>query len=191
MNSKTLIHYMRLILKSLFEFIPIFIFLSVFEITKNFYTSTFILIITTISFTFYTFHKEKRLPYIALFICLETTFFGSLTLILKDPVYVQLRDTFYDIGLGATILVTGIMRVPIIKKFFGHIFDLDIQTWIHLSYYWATFLITFGITNEYMRRNFSADIWVRYKFVVMLVTVTFGLSLLWKYRKSVKSLDIL
>ena len=102
----------------------------------------------------------------------------------------QMRDTFYDIALGTTILITGAMRAPIIKKFFGHIFDLDIQTWVHLSYYWATFLITFGITNEYIRRNFSPDVWIRYKFVVMFVTVTFGLTLLWKYRKSVKSVEI-
>ena len=190
MNKRNIIHYSKLIIKCLFEFIPIFIFLATFEITKNFYTSTFLLIVATISFTFYTFHKEKRLPYIALFICLETTFFGSLTLLLRDPIYVQMRDTFYDIALGTTILITGIIRTPIIKKFFGHIFDLDIQTWVHLSYYWATFLITFGITNEYIRRNFSPDVWIRYKFVVMFVTVTFGLTLLWKYRKSVKSVEI-
>ena len=190
MNSKIIVHYFRLMIKSLFEFIPVFIFLTTFEITKNFYTATFLLILVTISFTFYTFHREKRLPYIALFICLETTVFGSLTLLLRDPVYIQLRDTFYDLVLGTAILATAMMRAPIIKKFFGHIFELSLEIWISLSYYWGAFLVTFGLTNEYFRRNFPEFIWVKYKFVVMLITVTFGLFLLWKYRKNVKSLDL-
>jgi intracellular septation protein A len=140
MNSKIAVHYLRVIFKSLTEFIPVFIFVTIFKCTENFYLSTFLLIISTVLFTYYTFHREKRLPYLALFICLETTVFGAMTIALKDPVYVQMRDTFYDLILGLLILATGFFRNPIIKKFFGHLFDLPISTWINLSYAWGTLL---------------------------------------------------
>ncbi len=191
-SFKSVIHYLKIIIKSLLEFLPILSFFLVYELTnKNFFSATFVMMVMTIVYTFYTFHKEKRLPYLALFIALETTIFGSLTLILKDPVYVQIRDTTYDLVLGTLILVTGYLRNPIIKKFFGHIFDLDLETWISLSYQWGAFLLTFGITNEIVRRNFEENIWVFYKFCVFATTVTFGLYLFWKYRKLVKSVDII
>ena len=86
-NFKTFIHYIKIIVRSLLEFMPILSFFIVYEITnKNFFAATFFMMLMTILYTFYTFHKEKRLPYLALFISLETTVFGSLTLILKDPV---------------------------------------------------------------------------------------------------------
>jgi intracellular septation protein len=191
MNLKTLIHFIRIIIKSLFEFIPILSFFLTYEFTKgNFFSSTFVMMLTTIIYTFYTFHKEKRIPYLAFFISLETTFFGGLTLFLKDPVYVQMRDSFYDIVLGGVILVTGYLNKPIIKKFFGHIFNLEDILWKKLSYQWSGFLLTFGVTNEYVRRHFTEDVWVNYKFVVFSVTVTFGLYLFWKYKKSVKNLEL-
>lgn len=191
-SFRSVIHYLKIIIKSLLEFLPILSFFFVYELTnKNFFSATFVMMIMTIVYTFYTFHKEKRIPYLALFIALETTIFGSLTLILKDPVYVQLRDTAYDIVLGTLILVTGYMRNPIIKKFFGHIFDLDLETWIGLSYKWAGFLLTFGVTNEIVRRNFDENTWVLYKFCVFAITIAFGLYLFWRYRKEVKSTDII
>jgi intracellular septation protein len=191
-SHHSLIHYFKIITKSLFEFLPILSFFLFYELTdKNFFSATFVMMLMTILYTFYTFHKEKRIPYLALFICLETTIFGSLTLVLKDAVYVQMRDTFYDLILGSLILVTAYFRNPIIKKFFGHIFDLDIETWISLSYKWAGFLLTFGISNEIIRKNFSEEVWVYYKFCVFAVTITFGLYLFWRYRKEVKSTDII
>jgi intracellular septation protein len=190
-SYRSLIHYFKIIIKSLFEFLPILAFFIAYEATnKNFFSATFVMMFMTILYTFYTFHKEKRIPYLALFLSLETTIFGSLTLILKDPVYVQIRDTAYDIVLGLLILITGYFRNPIIKKFFGHIFDLDLESWISLSYQWSAFLLAFGITNELIRRNFEESTWVFYKFCVFAITVSFSLYLFWKYRKLVKSTDI-
>ncbi len=191
-SFRSVIHYFKIIIKSLLEFLPILSFFVVYEVTnKNFFSATFVMMVMTIVYTFYTFHKEKRLPYLALFIALETVIFGSLTLILKDPVYVQIRDTAYDLILGTLMLVTGYFRNPIIKKFFGHIFNLDIDTWVSLSYQWGIFLVTFGISNEIVRRNFDENTWVFYKFCVFATTIVFGLYLFWKYRKLVKNTDII
>ena len=83
------------------------------------------------------------------------------------------------------------MKTPIIKKFFGHIFNLDINTWVKLSYQWAFFLISFGLTNEIVRRHFTEPFWVNYKFCVFSTTIIFGLYLFWKYRKLVNNVDII
>lgn len=190
-NRKVLVYYLRLILKALFEFIPLLLFFISFEIRENFFVATFVLIFSTILFTFYLFHKEKRLPYIALFISLETTFFGGLTLFFRNPAFVQMRDTFYDLLLGTMIIVTGIYGHPIIKKFFGHIFELENSLWIKLSYMWGPLLITFAVFNEHFRRNFPPHIWINYKMFVMMITTLFGLYCVWIYRKQVKNIDLI
>ncbi|MDQ5957384.1 MAG: intracellular septation protein [Patescibacteria group bacterium] len=190
MQSKTFTHYLTAILKSLLEFIPIFLFIITFEgVRHNFFIATFVMIIATILFTFYSFHKEKRLPYIALFISLETTLFGGLTLFFKNPAFVQMRDTFYDLILGSVIIVTALFNSPIIKRFFGHIFELKHAIWVKLSYMWGPLLILFAIFNEYVRRSFPPFMWVKYKILVLVITCLFGVYCLIKYRKDIQNFD--
>lgn len=190
MQSKKFTHYFNAIAKSLLEFLPVLLFVLTFELThRNFFKATFVMILTTILFTFYSFHKEKRLPYIALFISLETTFFGGLTLFFRNPVFVQMRDTFFDVVMGSVILVTGIMKAPIIKRFFGHVFELSDYLWIKLSFMWGPLLLTFAIFNEYTRRHFPPYIWVKYKMLVVVITTCFGLYCLWRYKDNIKNFD--
>ena len=127
-------NYLSLIFKSCIEFLPIFVFVCVYKIDSNFFYATYALIISTILYTIYTVKKQKRIPYLAVFLSIETTLFGSLTIIFQNPDFLQLRDTLYDVVLATLILFTALLGNPIIKKFFGHIFKLENDDWISLSY---------------------------------------------------------
>ncbi len=188
MTYTNFIHYARIILRCSLEFLPVLAFFVAYEYSKeDFYKATYSMIIMTMLYTLYTFHKYKRIPYLALFICLETALFGALTLAFRDPMYVQVRDTFYDLLLGSFMLGSAMLNKPIIKKFFGHIFVLQDFVWKSLSYKWGILLLTFGITNEIVRRLYDEHIWVGYKFAIMMITITFGLYQLWRYRKHVEN----
>ena len=125
---KKLISYTRLIAKIFFEFIPIIAFLVSFEIWHNFYKSTALLVVLTIIFTVYVVLKDKRIPYLALFIRLETTLFGWLTIRFHNPNFLQIRDTLYDLAVAGIIMISAYFKKPAIKKMFSHIFTLDNQT---------------------------------------------------------------
>lgn len=186
MNKTNIIHYTKIIIKCFVEFLPVLSFFLVYEYThENFYTATLSMMIMTVLYTVYTFHKQKRIPYLALFLCFETGLFGALTLIFKDPAYVQMRDSFYDFMLGSAILISGYFNRSVLKSFFGHIFKLSDEVWRVLSFKWGTLLLVFGFTNEIVRRNYDEWVWVNYKFTAMFITIVFGLYLLWKYRRSV------
>jgi intracellular septation protein len=188
MNTANFIHYTRIILKCLIEFLPVISFFIAYELTQeNFYKATLVMILVTLVYTVYTFQKEKRIPYLALFISFETVLFGTLTLIFRNPMFVQIRDTFYDLVLGSVILISGIIDKPILKMFFGHVFKLENIIWVKLSFSWGLLLLIFGVTNEMVRRSLDEPAWVSYKLFIFLTTVMFGLFLLWKFRKYVKN----
>lgn len=179
---KKLISYTRLIAKIFFEFIPIIAFLVSFEIWHNFYKSTALLVVLTIIFTVYVVLKDKRIPYLALFICLETTLFGWLTIRFHNPNFLQIRDTLYDLAVAGIIMISAYFKKPAIKKMFSHIFTLDNQTWIKLSYNWGVIFLIFGILNEIVRRNLHTGAWVDYKAFIAVFTVAYGLYLYYKFR---------
>ncbi len=179
---KTILCYARLLGKIFFDFIPIIVFLVSFELHHRFYQSTFLLIISTILLTIYVLIKDKRVPYLALFICFETTLFGWLTIRLHNPDFLQIRDTLYDFVVGGAIVSTAMMGRPIIKKMFSYMFILDDKTWIKLSYSWGFVFLVFGIFNEIVRRNFHVSTWVDYKGVIAVITVVYGVYLYFKFR---------
>lgn len=180
-----ILRYARLIGKIFFEFIPIVAFLVSYEIWHHFYRSTAILVILTIIFTIYTLAKHKRVPYLAVFICFETTLFGWLTIRLHNPDFMQIRDTLYDLVVGGGIVLTALFGKPIIKKMFSYMFTLDDKTWVSLSYSWGFVFLMFGIFNEIVRRNFSVSDWVDYKGFIAVFTVLYGIFLYFKYEDKV------
>lgn len=190
LNKSSLRKYISIVWKSMLEFIPIFTFVISFKLTDNFYTATYVLIFTTCLYTFYTFHKQKRIPFLPLFLTLETSLFGFATIVFKNPDILQVRDTLYDLVLGTVIFVSAKLDHPITRKFFGHLFDLELTHWRSISYQWSAIMFFFASCNEYMRRNFSEEVWVNYKTFVIVVTFIFCFYLLFKYKKYDKSLGL-
>lgn len=175
-----------MMVKALSDFLPVFAFAITFELAHNFFTATFVLVFTTIALTFFTFLKQKRIPFLALIICLETSLFGFLTIHNHNPNFIQLRDSVYDLSMGIAILGSAIVfKRPIIKVFFSHLFTLMDRDWMNLSYMWGILLLTFAVCNEYVRHNFSPQIWVKYKFAVMLTTIIFGAIVMFIYKKKI------
>ena len=84
-NTEKYLSYFKMMAKALSDFIPVFAFALSFEISRNFFMATFVLVFMTIALTFYTFLNQKRIPYLALIICLETSLFGFLTIHNRSP----------------------------------------------------------------------------------------------------------
>ncbi|MEZ0208629.1 MAG: septation protein IspZ, partial [Candidatus Paceibacterota bacterium] len=82
----------RLMVGALLEFGPIFIFLFTFP-HFHVYKATTLLMVATIFSTVATYRLQKRLPYLALYIALLTIGFGYLTLMHREPKFIQMRDT--------------------------------------------------------------------------------------------------
>jgi len=106
---------------------------------------------------------RKVTPMLLLSTALILTF-GTITLYLRDPRFIQMKPTLYYAVL-AILLFGGLLRgKPLLRWLFGPIFPgLDEAGWLKLSRNWAIFFVALGVANEVMRATLSFDTWLTTK----------------------------
>lgn len=103
-------------------------------------------------------------------------FFGSLTIIFRDPSFIQKKPTFIY-GFFALMLFGGLMRgKPLLKYLLQAAYDgLSEEGWRKLSRNWAFFFIFMAVANEIMRLNLTFDTWLAVKvWGVTIISVVFA-----------------
>ncbi len=90
--------------------------------------------------------------------------FGSLTVFLGDPVWIQIKPTAIYL-LFAGVLFGGLFRgKPMLKMMLQSAFDgLSEEGWLKLSRNWAWFFLFLAVLNEILRHTLSFDTWLLVK----------------------------
>jgi intracellular septation protein len=172
-------HIIRhLIFSAFLEFGPVLLFLSTTPYV-SIHTSTALLMVATIVSTFITFRLQKRIPYLALYIALITTFFGYLTIHLNDVSFLQMRDTLYDMTCALTLVIGMIFQKPFLKHAFDSLFPLTNRAWNRLTHVWIGYFLITACANEIVRNFFSFSEWLFFKGIMIGVTSIFGLIALY------------
>lgn len=167
----------RLFKAGILEFGPILIFLSSYH-HFHIYKATTLLMIATIISTIITYRLERRLPYLALYIAFLTITFGYLTLTHREPKFIQMRDTLYDLTCALTLLFGLMINVPFLKVAFHKVIPMTDRAWHRLTYAWIGYFITVASLNEYIRRTYPLDIWFDFKSIMVFATIIFGFAAL-------------
>ncbi len=180
----------KLLIASLLEFGPILVFLISFQYL-HIYKATLILMVVTIISTVVTYRIQKRLPYLALYVAFLTSIFGYMTLFHREPRFIQMRDTLYDITCALTLIVGLILNISFLKFAFHSVFPTTDKAWKRLTYAWIVFFLVVALANEYIRRNFSLHDWFDFKSTMFLVTIVFGVvTLVLFYEKNDKEKSV-
>lgn len=168
----------RLLLGTILEFGPIFVFLLAFPHFRIYMATTFLMLATIVS-TFATYILQKRLPYLALYVTLITIVFGYMTLLHHEPKFIQMRDTLYDLTCAATLIIGSMVNISFLKIAFDKVIPMTDQAWHKLTYAWTVFFLLSAVANEYVRRTESLHTWFDYKGYVVIATVIFGVTALY------------
>ena len=111
--------------------------------------------------------------------------FGSLTLILKDDMFIKMKPTIVDTLFGVTLLGGLIWGQSLLKYVFGDVYKLKPEGWRVLTINWGLFFLFLAVANEVVWRFFDTNTWVAFKvWGVMPITIVFSmlqLPLLTKY----------
>ena len=102
--------------------------------------------------------------------------FGSLTLYLHDPKFIQIKPTIIYTILSA-LLFGGLLRGrALLKAVLEHGYDgLSDRGWLLLSRNWAWFFAAMAIMNELLRRSVGFDAWLTIKvWGVTILTILFA-----------------
>lgn len=164
----------HVIFSGILEFGPVILFLMSFG-HLTIYGSTILLMIGTIVSTVATYHIQKRIPYLALYVAAITLLFGYMTFHFHKVKFIQMRDTLYDITCALTLITGIISDVPFLKLAFGEVITMTKRAWNKLTYLWVGYFTLLAVSNEAIRTLFSLHAWFEFKSYAVLLTSLFGL----------------
>lgn len=170
--SKRVIHNM--ILSFFVEFSPLFVFVYSYKYL-HIYKATFLLMIATIIATFFSYVKQKRIPYVGLYVALLTIIFGYITIAYHVPKFIQIKDTIYDITFALTLIVALMFKKNILHFTLNSSIPMAKEAWVKITYGWIFWFTLCAVLNEFVRRNFEIGTWVTYKTSIFFFSIIFGL----------------
>jgi len=100
--------------------------------------------------------------------------FGGITLLLRDPIFIQWKPTIVNWLFAAAFLASRyIGETTLTERMMGHAVELDGPMWRQLNLMWVGNFSFLGAANIYVVYNFDEAAWVNFKLFGML-----GLTLL-------------
>lgn len=137
---------------------------------------TAILLLATLISLGISWHLDRYIPKFALVGAVAIGFFGGLTLIFADDLFIKIKPTIIS-GLLACVLVGGqlIGRNPL-KMLLGGKLALSQKGWQQMTWIWACMFCISAIANEIAWRTLSTDSWVTFK-VFGLTAISFVFAL--------------
>ena len=124
-----------------------------------------------------TYALARRLPTLPLVTGVFVLFFGGLTLLLQDDLFIKLKPTIVN-ALFGLILLGGLMAgKSFLKSLLEESFPMRDEGWRVLTFRWGIFFLALACLNEVVWRNLSTDGWVNFKvFAIMPLTILFSLT---------------
>lgn len=139
------------------------------------YIATGIFIAATLAAIAYCKIKQGRIPPVLVVTGVIVVAFGSLTIALHDPTFVQIKPTFTYLFYVTAILFSLAIRQNVWKLLFGHAFDLPDRIWIILALRWSAFFLFQAVLNEVIRNTQTFEFWLNSRpFVVFPLTILFA-----------------
>ena len=82
--------------------------------------------------------------------------FGGLTILLRDPVWIQVKPTAIYLLFGITLLVGAARGRPFLKYLLEAAFEgLSDAGWLKLSRNWGFFFLALAVLNEVLRQFYN------------------------------------
>ena len=93
--------------------------------------------------------------------------FGTLTLVLRDPRFIQWKPTIYLWGVAAVFLASSwIGREPLARRALGPVAEgreVTTTQWRRINWLWVGFHLVLGAINLLVARSAPEHVWVNFK----------------------------
>ena len=149
-------------IKLAIEFGPLLAFFIIFKFYGMMNATVAIMIASLISVAF-TYYYEKKIPTALRITTIVILVFGAMTLLTGDSTFIKIKPTIINILFGAILLGGLAFNKVFLKNLLGDKLPLTDQAWIIFSKRWAYFFFFLAIFNEIIWRNFSDELWVKFK----------------------------
>jgi intracellular septation protein len=164
---------MNPVIKFITEVAPLLTFFLTFKFYGMIVATCSIVVLSLVSIAI-TYYYQRKVPIVTLFITLMIVVLGSITILTGNSTFIKIKPTIINI-LFATIIIGGLIFKKIFLKLaLGSSINLSDEDWKIFSLRWAYFFLFLAIFNEVIWRNFSDDVWVKFKvFGILGFTIIF------------------
>lgn len=138
--------------------------------------ATLVIILATIlqNALFFLMHRRfEKMHLITLGILLA---FGTLTLFLKDPLFIKWKVSIINWAFAAAFIGSQYVgsRTPLVERMMSQAIQAPAAVWKRTNMMWAIFFAFIGVLNLIIAYFFSEDFWVDFKlFGVLGLTLVF------------------
>ncbi len=153
MNSK---------IKAAVDFGPLLIFLVTYY-TMGILPATGAIMAATLVALAVSYTLERKIAPMPLVSALLIGVFGTVTLILKDPVYLVLKTTVFYVLASSALGIGLFMDRPLIKYVMGAAVRLPHAAWRNLTWRWIGLFVFLAAANILVWRVWGLDVWVNFK----------------------------
>ena len=152
----------------LVDFLPIIIFFVVFKL-YGMYAATAAIIVAMAAQIAVQWFRERKVSKMLLVSGVLVAIFGSATLVLRNPIFIQWKPTIVN-WLFATAFLGSqfIGQQTLIERVMGHAVQLTQTMWRKLNLMWVANFAFLGAANIYVVYNFDEETWVNFKLFGML-----------------------
>jgi len=154
-------------MKLLFDLFPIILFFIAFK-CGDIYTATIVAMVATIGQILWVYYRHRKIDAMQWVSLAMILVFGSLTIILHDKTFIQLKPTaLYWLFSGALFISANVFKKNWIQVLMGkHVTlkaDSSHSLWHRFNLAWVTFFFLMGALNLYIAFDYSEDTWVNFK----------------------------
>jgi intracellular septation protein len=162
--------------RAILDYGPLVLF---FAASKFFdiYVATEVLIAAVVAALGTTYAIERKLTTTSIVMAALVLVFGGLTLYLHDDTFLKVKLTIFYTFFGAVLLGGLAFNRLFIKYVLVLAVDLAEAGWRTLTLRLGLFFLVLAVANEFVRRTYSTDIWVDFKFPgTVILTFLFMLA---------------
>ena len=123
---------------------------------------------------------EGRVPVLALAGCCMVAFFGGLTIILADEIYIKIKPTIASLAIAGFIGMGFMLGRNPVKWLMQHSMPADLApaTYRQLTWCFIAMFVTIAIANEIAWRTLTTSGWVSFKvFGLTAISLVFTIVL--------------
>ncbi len=172
-------------MKLLFDLFPLLIFFGAFKFYDIYLATAAAIIATFIQVTVF-WLKNRRFESIHIITLVIITFFGGLTILLRDDVFIKWKPTVVNwLFSGVIVGMLFFTKKSALEYVMGKQIALPNAIWRNLNWAWAGFFLLLGLLNLYVAFYYNLDAdsavrtatWVNFKvFGLLGLTLIFAVG---------------
>jgi intracellular septation protein len=155
------------------DFLPVLVFFGVY-FTYGIYAATAAIIAVMVVQIAVTWLVKRTVSKMLLISGSLVVVFGGITLVLREPLFIQLKLTVVNALFALAFLISHFVgSKTLTERILGHALEAPATLWRQLNLMWIANFSILAIANVYVIYNYDMDTWAIFK-----TAGTIGLTLL-------------